>query len=138
MHPWGRAISAASASNSSQHAPSCPKRTAGQNYTAGFTTRDLLPFLEANYKIEPSWSIYFQYAKGIYVPDISTFENSPPTAAGGFPAPETTTNYQIGTVYYADQFTFDADAYYIPIHNNIIDLENATCSSFDPSRHLLP
>ena len=88
------------------------------NYNAGFTTRDLLPFLEMNYKIEPSWSVYFQYAKGIYVPDISTFEQSSLTL--GFPAPETTTNYQFGTVYYADQFTFDADVYYIPIHNNYI------------------
>ena len=73
-----------------------------------------------NYKIEPSWSIYFEYAKGIYIPDISAFENTPPTGPGSFPAPETTTNYQFGTVYYADQFTFDADVYYIPIHNNYI------------------
>ncbi|HTW36277.1 MAG TPA: TonB-dependent receptor [Rhizomicrobium sp.] len=92
----------------------------GENYTAGFITRDLLPFLEMNYKLEPSWSIYFQYAKGIYVPDITAFENSPPTGPGGYPAPETTTNYQLGTVYYADQFTFDADVYYIPIHNNYV------------------
>jgi iron complex outermembrane recepter protein len=88
----------------------------GEPYTAGYITRDTLPFLEMNYKLEPSWSMYFQYAKGIYVPDISTFEQSHPT--NQFPAPETTTNYQFGTVYYADQFTFDADVYYIPIHNN--------------------
>jgi iron complex outermembrane receptor protein len=72
-----------------------------------------------NYKIEPSWSVYAQFAKGIYVPDISTFENSSPTAPNGFPAPELTTNYQFGTVYYADNFTFDADVYYIPVTNNI-------------------
>jgi iron complex outermembrane receptor protein len=90
----------------------------GQNYTAGYITRDLLPFLEMNYKLEPSWSMYFEFAKGIYIPDISTFENSHPTNV--FPAAETTTNYQFGTVYYADQFTFDADVYYIPIHNNYV------------------
>ena len=109
----GVALSSATPSSGCTNAP-------GENYTAGFITRDTLPFLEMNYKIEPSWSVYFQYAKGIYIPDISSFENSPPTAAGGYPAPETTTNYQLGTVYYADQFTFDADVYYIPIHNNYI------------------
>jgi iron complex outermembrane receptor protein len=112
----------ASTSNSKPTAtsPSACPNAAGDNYQSGFITRDLLPFLEMNYKIEPSWSVYFQYAKGIYIPDITSFENSPPTAPGGFPAPETTTNYQVGTVYYADQFTFDADFYYIPIHNNYV------------------
>lgn len=104
--------------------PACPNAP-GDNFTAGFVTRDLLPFFEVNYKLQPSWSMYFQYAKGIYVPDISAFENNPPTSQSGYPAPETTTNYQFGTVYYADQFTFDADVYYIPIHNNYI---TETCS----------
>jgi len=112
----------------SSNSTTCPN-PAGDNYTSGFTTRDLLPFLEMNYKLQPSWSMYFQYAKGIYIPDITAFENNPPTAPGGFPAPETTTNYQLGTVYYADQFTFDADLYYIGVHNNYIV---ATCS-YDPS-----
>ena len=108
----------------------CPNAP-GQNYTAGFITRDTLPFLEMNYKLEPSWSVYFEYAKGIYIPDITSFENSPPTGPGSYPAPETTTNYQLGTVYYADQFTFDADVYYIPIHNNYISTTGAACP--DPS-----
>ena len=108
--------------------PVCPNNP-GENFKESFTTRDTLPFLELNYKLEPSWSMYFEYAKGIYIPDISAFENSPPTALNGFPAPETTTNYQFGTVYYADQFTFDADVYYIPIHNNYVV---QTCS-FDAS-----
>ena len=88
----------------------------GQNFKASFITRDTLPFAEVNYKIEPSWSVYFEYAKGIYVPDIGTFEQSSATAI--FPSPETTTNYQLGTVFYADNFTFDTDVYYIPINNN--------------------
>jgi iron complex outermembrane receptor protein len=64
--------------------------------------------------------VYAEYAKGVYVPDISAFEGS--TATGTFPQPENTTNYQIGTVYYADNFTFDADLYYIPINNNYVSL----------------
>jgi iron complex outermembrane recepter protein len=85
---------------------------------AQFTTTRDLPFLMANYKIQPSWSVYAQYAQGIYVPDISAFEQK--TVATGFPKAETTTNYQAGTVYYADQFTFDADVYYIGVNNNIV------------------
>jgi iron complex outermembrane recepter protein len=80
------------------------------------TTRDL-PFLTANYKIEPSWSVYAQYAQGIYVPDISSFEQKVPSLT--FPKAQTSTNYQVGTVYYADKFTFDGDIYYIGVDNNI-------------------
>jgi iron complex outermembrane receptor protein len=84
---------------------------------ANFTTTRDLPFLTANYKIEPSWSVYAQYAQGIYVPDISSFEQKVPSRT--FPKAQTSTNYQIGTVYYADKFTFDADLYYIGVDNNI-------------------
>jgi len=85
--------------------------------SAEFTTTHDLPFVTVNYKIEPSWSVYAQYAQGIYVPDISAFEQAVPTTT--FPKAQTTTNYQFGTVYYADQFTLDADIYYIGVDNNI-------------------
>ena len=86
-------------------------------YSGGYTTTRDLPFVMANYKIQPSWSMYAQYAQGIYVPDISSFQQAKPTKS--FPKAQTTTNYQLGTVYYADNFTFDADVYYIGINNNI-------------------
>ncbi|HEX4104645.1 MAG TPA: TonB-dependent receptor plug domain-containing protein, partial [Rhizomicrobium sp.] len=35
-----------------------------------FVTTHDLPFLMANYKIRNSWSVYAQYAQGIYIPDI--------------------------------------------------------------------
>jgi iron complex outermembrane receptor protein len=85
---------------------------------AQYTTTQDLPFATVNYKIQPSWSVYAQFAKGIYIPDISTFEQKVPTAV--FPKAETTTNYQVGTVYYADNFTFDADFYYIGVNNNYV------------------
>jgi len=86
--------------------------------TAQFdTTRDL-PFATINYKVQPSWSVYAQYAQGIYVPDIGAFEQKTPTAV--YPKAQTTTNYQFGTVYYADNWTFDADVYYIGVNNNIV------------------
>ncbi len=91
-----------------------PVRSVNTQFT---TTRDL-PFVMLNYKIQPSWSVYAQYAQGIYVPDISTFEQKTPTTT--FPKAQTSTNYQAGTVYYADNFTFDADVYYIGVNNNIV------------------
>ena len=93
-------------------------------YKGSYTTTRLLPFATANYRILPNWSTYAQYAQGIYVPDISTFEVAVPTTT--FPKAETTTNYQLGTVYYADNFTFDADAYYIGVDNNY---SSVTCNT---------
>jgi iron complex outermembrane receptor protein len=88
----------------------------------GNTTTHDLPFVEANYKIQPSWSVYFQYAQGIYIPDISEFEQKTgPTNPASIPKPETTTNYQFGTVYYADNWTFDGDVYYVGVNNNIVE-----------------
>jgi iron complex outermembrane receptor protein len=104
--------------NHSVVAPLEQKRVPVGPANAEFTTTRDLPFLMANYKIEPSWSVYAQYAQGIYVPDITAFEQK--TVATSFPKAQTTTNYQAGTVYYADQFTFDADVYYIGVNNNIV------------------
>jgi len=87
-------------------------------YSGEFKTTRTLPFLEANYKIRPSWSVYAQYAQGIYVPDITAFEQK--TTVETFPKAQTTTNYQVGTVFYADNFTVDGDVYYIPVKNNIV------------------
>ncbi|HEY2011431.1 MAG TPA: TonB-dependent receptor [Rhizomicrobium sp.] len=92
-----------------------------------FTTTQDLPFATVNYKIEPSWSVYFEFAKGIYIPDISAFEQKVPTAT--FPKAETTTNYQFGTVYYADNWTFDGDFYYIGINNNYT---SSACTATGP------
>ena len=68
-------------------APLEQKRVPVGPANAQFTTTRDLPFLMANYKIEPSWSVYAQYAQGIYVPDISSFEqktvaNELPKGAG--------------------------------------------------------
>jgi len=96
-------------------------------FTGAFTTTRGLPFAEANYKIMPSWSVYAQYAQGIYVPDISSFEQKTPVAV--FPKAETTTNYQVGSVYYADNWTIDADLYYMGVDNNIV-FQSCTTAPF--------
>lgn len=95
-----------------------PFNTLGTDFHEAFTTNHTLPFATINYRLSPSWSVYAEYAQGIYVPDITAFETNPPTVA--FPKPETTTNYQLGTVYYADNFTLDADVYYIGVNNNYV------------------
>lgn len=82
-----------------------------------YTTSRSLYFATANYKIQPSWSVYFQYATGIYVPDITDFEQQKPDLSTP-PSPMTTANYQFGTVYYADDFSIDADVYYIAAKHN--------------------
>jgi iron complex outermembrane receptor protein len=97
-----------------------PGPTPGSLVTSGqgsFTTTRVLPFATVNYKIEPYWSVYAQYANGVYVPDISSFEQAGVVAA--YPKPQTTTNYQFGTVFYADNFDIDADIYYIDSNNTI-------------------
>jgi iron complex outermembrane recepter protein len=81
-----------------------------------FVTSRFLTFAEANYKIQQNWSAYFQYADGIYVPDITAFQQK---AIFTFPTPQTTMNLQLGTVYYADNFTFDGDFYYVASDNTI-------------------
>ena len=95
-----------------------------------FTTTHDLPFLTVNYKLQPSWSVYFQYAQGIYIPDISAFEQSSPALT--FPKAQTTTNYQFGTVYYADNWTFDGDIYYIGVDNNIVEQPCQNAPIFGP------
>ena len=92
-----------------------------------FTTTRTLPFFTANYKIMPNWSVYGQYAQGIYVPDITSFEVNTPILT--FPQPQTTTNYQFGTVYYGDRFTVDADVYYVVSDNTI---QQDKCSNLTP------
>ena len=84
------------------------------------------PSLRPSTRLMTSWSVYAQYAQGIYIPDISSFEQKTPEVAV-FPKAETTTNYQVGSVYYADNFTFDGDLYYMGVDNNIVFEAPATC-----------
>ena len=94
---------------------------------SSFTTTRMLPFATVNYRIAQNWSVYGQYANGIYVPDISSFEVNTPILT--FPKPQTTTNYQFGMVYYGDNFSADADVYYIVSDNTI---QQNTCASATP------
>jgi iron complex outermembrane receptor protein len=98
-----------------------------QNVSKDFTAT--LPFLTANYKIDPVNSVYLQYAQGMLVPDISSFQSANADATNI--KPQTSTNYQLGTVHKTDHLTFDADLFYIDFSNKIAAIDpNATQQIF--------
>jgi iron complex outermembrane recepter protein len=77
-----------------------------------FNYKANLPYLTINNKLDAENSVYAQYAKGMQTPFVN---NGTPNTAG--PAPQTTTNYQVGIVHKDDRMTADADIYYIPVKN---------------------
>lgn len=84
---------------------------ADQTYTS------TLPFLTVNYSISREWSAYAQIAKGFLVPDLSMFYVNNPDLST--PKPQTSTNYQLGTVHHSRNLTLDADVYYIDFNDKI-------------------
>jgi iron complex outermembrane receptor protein len=102
--------------------------------TAGKTFKKDLEYLTVNYKLRNNWSVYGQYATGILVPDISAFQVAGPTAnvAAGPDlsslTPQTSTNYQLGTVYHGSKWTADFDIYKIDFKNRISTLTVAAGS----------
>ncbi|MDR3391822.1 MAG: TonB-dependent receptor [Sulfuriferula sp.] len=86
-----------------------------------------LPFLTANYKINPKWSAYAQYAQGMLVPDISYYQSS--GASSTSIEPQTSTNYQLGLVHQSDRITTSGDIYYIDFKNKIAQDPTSTSSN---------
>jgi iron complex outermembrane recepter protein len=82
------------------------------------TFQRTLAYASANYLIAHNWSTYFQYAQGFLAPPLSIFY----VLAPGQTAlkPQTSTNYQLGTVFNTNKLTFDADYYYIQLTNAIV------------------
>ncbi len=81
------------------------------------TYHSTLPFLTANYAISKEWAAYGQIARGFLVPDLSMFYVNNPGLST--PKPQTSTNYQLGTVHQSGSLTLDADLYYIDFNNKI-------------------
>jgi iron complex outermembrane receptor protein len=84
-----------------------------------------LYFLTANYKILPEWSIYGQFATSFLIPQLS--ELQVPGVELQNLKPETTGNYQIGSVYSKGRITADADIYMVNAANT-----NVPCNIPDP------
>ncbi|MCL2658592.1 MAG: TonB-dependent receptor [Betaproteobacteria bacterium] len=84
-----------------------------QNFSKTFHAA--LPFLTANYKFDPTWSAYAQYAKGMLAPDVSLFQSTNATASNV--SPQRSTNYQLGFVHKSDKLVVDANVYWIDFTN---------------------
>lgn len=82
-------------------------------YSATF--KKTLYFLTANYKIADNWSAYGQYTTGFLIPALSTLQVQKPNPKDL--SPQTSTNYQLGTVFHGGRVTFDGDVYYIQFKN---------------------
>ena len=86
-------------------------------------------FITANYRIQPHWSLYAQAATGFLVPPVKTVAatyngTTSPTA------PQTTTTYQLGSVYTAGKLTLDGDFYYIDANNVLVASKKSGCFCF--------
>lgn len=79
-----------------------------------------LPYLTANYRLMDNWSVYAQYAKGFLAPDLNTTYIADPTTSDF--SPQTSTNYQAGTVFRTDHLTIDADVYQVDFKNKVVQL----------------
>jgi iron complex outermembrane receptor protein len=89
---------------------------------AGVSTRhsafynNVLPSVEANYRILPQWSAYGQFGMGSVIPPSNVFDVTGAQVAVT-PKPTVATTYQGGTVVQFDRISFDADAYHIHYDN---------------------
>ncbi|MEO0032295.1 MAG: hypothetical protein RIS94_2053 [Pseudomonadota bacterium] len=86
-----------------------------------------LPFATINWQVNPAWSLYAQYAQGMYVPDLSSFYTPSNSATDqavqqqnlAALRPQTSTNYQVGTVWHGANVSVDVDGYIINVDNKI-------------------
>ena len=82
-------------------------------------------FATANYRIQPSWSIYAQAATGFLVPPVKTLSLKNGTTAPT--SPQTTTTYQVGSVYTQGRLTVDGDYYLINADNVLVKDNHPDC-----------
>ena len=87
---------------------------------AQFTTTQDLPLRRRQLQDPAQLERLFPVCQGHLHPRHQRLRAEDRHQLSAFPKAETTTNYQFGTVYYADNFTFDADVYYIGVNNNIV------------------
>jgi iron complex outermembrane receptor protein len=73
---------------------------------------NILPSLEANYRIKSNWSAYAQYGRGSEIPPSSIFDVTGAQVATT-PNPTVASTYQGGTVVKLNRAMFDVDVYHI-------------------------
>ncbi len=93
----------------------------GGSLNSSQTWTKALPALTAHYKIQPNWTMYAQFAKGMLAPNLNSFY--PKTSTGpnlvSTLEPEQTTNYQLGTTWAGDRLTVSGDIYSVDFSNKI-------------------
>ena len=90
-------------------------RTTGLPATYHATYNKALPEIDVNYKLQKNWSAYAQVARGFLAPPLTIFYVTQLSSV----LPETTTNYQLGTVFNRAWLNANADIYYITLDNFI-------------------
>jgi iron complex outermembrane receptor protein len=94
---------------------------AGGSLNTSQTWTKALPALTAHYKIQPNWTAYAQFAKGMLAPNLNSFY--PKTSTGpnlvSTLSPEQTTNYQLGTTWVGNSLTVSGDVYSVDFSNKI-------------------
>ncbi|MBV1691594.1 TonB-dependent receptor [Novosphingobium sp. G106] len=90
-----------------------------------------LPFATVNWQAMTNWSFYAQYAQGMYVPDLSSFYSASGTLSTALDAlrPQTSTNYQVGTVWHGHAVSLDVDGYVINVDNKIGTCTTVGCDT---------
>ncbi|QDH25843.1 TonB-dependent receptor [Neokomagataea tanensis] len=73
------------------------------------------PSIAINQLITKKWSAYAQVARGFLAPPMAVFQVS----SVGNISPETTLNYQVGSVYHGRNWMLSLDGYYIDFDNYI-------------------
>ena len=73
------------------------------------------PSIAINQRIMKNWSAYAQIARGFLAPPMSVFQ----VKSVGNVKPETTLNYQVGSVYHGKNWMLSLDGYYIDFSNYI-------------------
>jgi len=107
-----------------RHAWGPYNQTARNAIPVADTFNQPLYFATANYKIQPNWSAYFQFATGFITPPLKVLQANGPNTTQL--QPQKSTNYQWGTVFHSSKLTFDGDVYYIRFDNL---LQSTPCGS---------
>ena len=79
----------------------------------------LQPAIDLHYEIMRGWIAYAQIAEGFLAPPINALTSVTSASANGSLKPQTTVNYQVGTVFRNDRFSVALDMYYINFQNYI-------------------
>jgi iron complex outermembrane receptor protein len=93
--------------------------SAKANAPTGESWTKVLPAIDAHYEIMKGWVAYAQVAEGFLAPPINALTSVTTQSANGALKPQTTVNYQIGTVYRTDRVSAGVDMYYVQFHNYI-------------------